>query len=159
MTTSSSLSSLSSLLVTPLARTLSRATSPVIEPDSSDVPHEVIYHVVSLVGDDEQPSGATEEERQREEGRVFLHYNLHAGREFVESDKIFLRRDILPSLPTSPLLEESEEQKTRKKLQRESRFVANARVGDIICVWAVAKYAGWLNEVRGVRIELEVAAL
>lgn len=153
MTTSSSLSSLSSLLVTPLARTLSRATSPVIEPDSSDVPHEVIYHVVSLVGDDEQPSGAAEE------GRVFLHYNLHAGREFVESDKIFLRRDILPSLPTSPLLEEGEEQKMRKRLQRETRFVANARAGDIICVWAVAKYAGWLNEVRGVRIELEVAAL
>lgn len=112
-----------------------------------------------------------------DDGQVFLHYNVHAARDFREEVKVFERSSNHGGVYNSPSkksssissffssgsedssvigLDSSEislPTARQKSKMREERFIQSIRKGDIICVYACAKYAGWINEVRGCRIE------
>lgn len=101
--------------------------------------------------------------------RHLLHYNVHAARAFVEHSNVF-RSSRYPSSQSShssPLLDTATLQSFDTNLtdiddgeeEEKENWVDEIQENDIVVIWALAKYAGWLNEIRGVSLELDLVVL
>ena len=96
--------------------------------------------------------------------RHLLHYNVHAGRTFVESCTVFHSSKYPPlSAPPSTATLQTHDtalsDHTDEEEEEKENWVDQIQEGDIIAIWALAKYAGWLNEIRGVSLELDLVVL
>ena len=103
--------------------------------------------------------------------RHLLHYNIHAARAFTEHSTVFRSSKYPPSLPSpsSPLVDTATLQSFDTNLtdigdddddaEAKENWVDEIQENDIVVIWALAKYAGWLNEIRGVSLELDLVVL
>ena len=100
-----------------------------------------------------------------------LHHNVHAGRTFVEFSNLF-QSSKYPSpppqtSPPSPPLNTATLQSSDTNLtdydeaddQVQPNWVDQVQENDILAIWALAKYVGWLNEIRSVSLELDMVVL